>query len=61
MAGLRCAFCNALLEPLSAWKGSGDHFFCNEFCAEAEDSLDETAPSIVPSQDKTVHEDAMSH
>ncbi len=59
MAVLRCAFCDALLEPLSAWKGSGDSFFCNEFCAEAEDFGDESAPSIVPSPDEAVREDVL--
>jgi hypothetical protein len=59
MAVLRCAFCNALLEPLAAWKGSGDNFFCNEFCAESDDLAGESAPSIVPAAGEVVREDAM--
>lgn len=59
MAVLRCAFCNALLEPLTAWKGSGDNFFCNEFCAEAEILTDESSPSIVPTAGESIREDAM--
>lgn len=53
MTVLRCASCNALLAPLAAWKGSGDNFFCNEFCAEADDLTDESAPSIVPAPDQS--------
>ena len=30
----------------TAWKGSGERFYCNEFCAEAEAA---ESPSLVPS------------
>jgi hypothetical protein len=58
-AALRCAFCNALLEPLSAWKGSSDNFFCNEFCAEADEMAKDGSPSIVPTAGEDVREEAM--
>jgi hypothetical protein len=59
MTGLKCAFCNAALEPLAAWKGSGDDFFCNDFCAEAEGMTDEASPSIVPTAGEDLRENAM--
>jgi hypothetical protein len=31
---LRCEFCGRLLDETAAWKGSGERYYCNEFCAE---------------------------
>jgi hypothetical protein len=33
---LKCALCGRRLEPTAAWKGRGEHYYCNGFCAEAE-------------------------
>jgi hypothetical protein len=34
---LECAACGRPLQPTAAWKGHGERFYCNEFCAEADD------------------------
>jgi hypothetical protein len=31
---LKCAFCGRRLEATAAWKGHGERYYCNEFCAE---------------------------
>ena len=31
---LKCAFCGRRLEPTVAWKGHGERYYCNEFCAD---------------------------
>jgi hypothetical protein len=33
---LKCALCAQRLEPIAAWKGRGERYYCNAFCAEAE-------------------------
>jgi hypothetical protein len=33
---LSCAACGRSLEATAAWKGSGERYYCNDFCAEAE-------------------------
>jgi hypothetical protein len=33
---LKCALCGRRLEPTAAWKGRGERYYCNGFCAEAE-------------------------
>jgi hypothetical protein len=48
---LRCAACGRTLAEQAAWKGSGERYYCNEFCADAEGS---ESPSLVP----TLPEDA---
>ena len=48
---LKCALCGRRLEPTAAWKGRGERYYCNEFCADAEGS---ESPSLVP----TLPEDA---
>jgi hypothetical protein len=42
---LRCAACGRTLAEQAAWKGSGERYYCNEFCADAEGS---ESPSLVP-------------
>jgi hypothetical protein len=48
---LRCAACGQALAEQAAWKGSGERYYCNEFCADAEAAQ---SPSLVP----TMSEDA---
>jgi hypothetical protein len=43
---LSCATCGRSLEATAAWKGSGEHYYCNDFCAEAETV---ESPSLIPS------------
>jgi hypothetical protein len=43
---LRCAACGQSLEETAAWRGSGERYYCNDFCAEAEGT---ESPSLVPS------------
>ena len=38
MHNLTCAACGRALAETSAWKGSGERFYCNDFCAEAEET-----------------------
>src|SRR5215472_9760101 len=33
---LTCAACGRALAETSAWKGSGERFYCNDFCVEAD-------------------------
>jgi hypothetical protein len=33
---MRCAFCGRPIDSKSTWKGSGDRFYCSEFCADSE-------------------------
>jgi hypothetical protein len=42
---LRCAACGQALAEQAAWKGSGERYYCNEFCADDEAS---GSPSLVP-------------
>jgi hypothetical protein len=30
-----CWFCKNPLKPWAEWKGDDEHFYCNEFCADA--------------------------
>jgi hypothetical protein len=46
MHNLTCAACGRALAEAAAWKGSGERFYCNDFCAEAEAT---ESPSLVPS------------
>ena len=48
---LSCAACGRTLADHAAWKGSGERYYCNEFCADAEAA---ESPSLVP----TLPEDA---
>jgi hypothetical protein len=47
----RCGACGRTLAEQAAWKGSGERYYCNEFCADDEGSQ---SPSLVP----TLPEDA---
>ena len=40
-----CSFCKNPLRPWAEWKGDGENFYCNEFCADAGGTLN--AP-VVP-------------
>jgi hypothetical protein len=40
---MKCAFCGRSIEPKSTWKGTGNQFYCSEFCADSETS--EAAPA----------------
>lgn len=42
---MRCAACGRSLAEDSAWKGSGERYYCNDFCADAEAM---ESPSLVP-------------
>jgi len=42
---LRCALCRRPLMETAAWKGRGERYYCNEFCAEAEEI---GSPTLVP-------------
>lgn len=33
---MRCSFCAETIDPNAAWKGSGERFYCSEFCADSE-------------------------
>jgi hypothetical protein len=46
---MRCPCCRQTIEPGRAWKGSDNHFYCSEFCADSEDIA---APSSPPSKDQ---------
>ena len=35
-----CWFCKNPLRPWAEWKGDDEHFYCNEFCADAGGSMD---------------------
>jgi len=43
---LSCAACGRSLEATAAWKGKGERYYCNDFCAEAEAV---ESPSLIPS------------
>ena len=43
---LSCAACGRSLEATAAWKGAGERYYCNDFCAEAETA---ESPSLIPS------------
>jgi hypothetical protein len=43
---LGCATCGRSLEKTAAWKGNGERYYCNDFCAEA-DAVE--SPSLIPS------------
>jgi len=43
---LRCAACGRSLEATAAWKGAGERYYCDDFCAEAETV---ESPSLIPS------------
>jgi len=51
---IRCARCSRALEDTAAWKARHGRFYCNEFCAEAEEVRGDiaarqiAAPSITP-------------
>lgn len=45
-AMLSCAACGRSLAETAAWKGSGERYYCNDFCAEAEAT---ESPPLVPS------------
>jgi hypothetical protein len=42
---ISCAACGRSLEATAAWKGSGERYYCNDFCAEAEAV---ESPSLIP-------------
>jgi hypothetical protein len=37
-----CAFCKRPVNWNAAWRGREQRLYCNEFCAETEDTIDET-------------------
>ena len=41
-----CATCGRSLEETAAWKGNGERYYCNDFCAEAEAA---ESPSLISS------------
>src|SRR5262249_50409062 len=43
---LSCAACGRSLEVTAAWKGKGERYYCNDFCADAEAV---ESPSLIPS------------
>jgi hypothetical protein len=43
---LSCATCGRSLEETAAWKGNGERYYCNDFCADAEAV---ESPSLIPS------------
>jgi hypothetical protein len=45
-----CAFCKNPIKPLSDWKGSDGRFYCSEFCAEANESIE---PEVAVKQPDT--------
>jgi len=45
MQTLTCAACGRSLAEASAWKGNGERYYCNDFCAETEES---ESPALVP-------------
>jgi hypothetical protein len=45
MHTLTCAACGRSLPEAFAWKGSGERYYCNDFCAEAEEA---ESPALVP-------------
>src|SRR5262249_22277949 len=47
MHNLTCAACGRALAETSAWKGSGERFYCNDFCVEADSGdLYQTAETL---------------
>jgi hypothetical protein len=40
---MQCACCGRPIHAKSAWKGASGHFYCGEFCAEAEEAEAATA------------------
>jgi hypothetical protein len=56
---LGCAACGRPLEATAAWKGNGEHYYCNDFCAEAEAV---ESPSLIPSltEDTPARTEAMT-
>ncbi len=42
---MQCAFCGRPIKAKSAWKGTGDKFYCGEFCADSETT--ETASMVL--------------
>jgi hypothetical protein len=50
---LNCAACGRTLAEHAAWKGSGERYYCNEFCADAEGA---EPPSLVPTMPKDAPE-----
>ncbi|MGH6671399.1 MAG: hypothetical protein ACRECV_05405 [Xanthobacteraceae bacterium] len=45
---MRCAYCARPVEPKATWKGSGDRFYCSEFCADAETPEVSASPAAPP-------------
>jgi hypothetical protein len=43
---ISCAACGRSLEATAAWKGRGERYYCNDFCAEAEAV---ESPPLIPS------------
>jgi hypothetical protein len=42
---MRCTCCGRPIDPKSTWKGTGNHFYCSEFCADSEQpEVAQTAP-----------------
>ena len=46
-----CPFCKNPLTPWYQWKASDGRFYCNEFCADAGETVEFT-PSAAPSLDR---------
>jgi hypothetical protein len=48
---MRCAACGRSLAEDAAWKGGGERYYCNEFCADVEAP---ESPSLVPTMPEVV-------
>jgi hypothetical protein len=46
MDTLACAACGRSIAEAFVWKGNGERYYCNDFCAEAEEA---ESPALVPS------------
>jgi len=55
MHTLTCAACGRSLAEAFAWKGGGERYYCNDFCAEAEEA---ESPALVPSMSEDALRDA---
>jgi hypothetical protein len=58
MHNLTCAACGRALAEAAAWKGSGERFYCNDFCAEAEET---ESPPLIPTMAEDPQLAATSH
>ncbi len=47
-ATMQCVVCRQPISSSTAWKGSGNRFYCSEFCAESESEI---ATGVAPRKD----------